>query len=375
MKLFEYQSKRLFGDNGIPVPKGRLITGPEDTRAAALEVGFPCVLKCQVLSGGRGKAGMVRRADTPDEAEAIARRYFREVPGLKTVLVEEAVRAERELFLSCSVDAVSGRGLLMGCALGGVDIESVAREHPNDILKECVDLDRGLQRFQLNDFLWRLDLRGEPFKQAAAVTAALFRLFLALDAELAEINPLFITPDGRAVAGDAKLVIDDNSLFRHPQFTIDREHYPSDMAFEAAQEGIPYLEFGGDISLMCAGAGLANTVYDLVSFAGGKIANYLEFGGPNYMKAGTAIRLCLANRPRVILIVTFGTIARADVMAEGIAGAIRELRPDCPIVACLRGTGEEKVEEILAASGVLRAPDTEEAVRLAVEIAGKGGMG
>jgi succinyl-CoA synthetase beta subunit len=171
------------------------------------------------------------------------------------------------------------------------------------------------------------------------------------------------------VAGDGKLAIDDNALFRQPGREPGRDYYDSDAAFEAAAEGIPYLQFDGDISLMCAGAGLTTVVYDLIVDEGGSVANYLEFGGPNYKKAVRAMELCLKNEPKVILIVTFGTIARADVMAEGITEAILKLKPSCPIVACIRGTGEEKAVEMLRAAGLEPLFDTEEAVRKAVAFA------
>ena len=187
-----------------------------------------------------------------------------------------------------------------------------------------------------------------------------------------EINPLFVTGEGNLVAGDGKVIIDDNSLFRQTKYQWTREHLESDAEFEAARDGIPYLQFDGDISLMCAGAGLTTTVFDLVHYEGGTIANYLEFGGPNYRKAGRAMELCLKNESRVILIVTFGTIARADVMARGIVDAITMLKPDRPIVTCIRGTNEETAVSILKDAGLDPLFDTEEAVHRAVMIAGEG---
>ena len=369
MKLFEYQAKEVFAGAGIPVPKSVLIASAGELPSAVEALGLPCVLKCQVLSGGRGKAGLVKLVHTLSEAAALAERYFREVPSLHAVLVEEAVAIERELYLAVTMDAATGRAMLMGCAEGGVEIEHVAAHTPERIVREYIDLDRGLQAFQISDFVYRLGLRDDALKQTGKICGALYQSFRSMDAELIEINPLFLTKNGTAIAGDGKLSIDDNSMFRHAAYEKGRAYYGSDMEFEAAKEGIPYIEFDGDISLMCAGAGLANTVYDLVNYEGGTIANYLEFGGPNYMKAGTAMRLCLANNPKVILIVTFGTIARADVMAEGITKAVLELKPSCPIVACLRGTGEERVDEIFAPIGLKRLSDTEEAVKQAVAIA------
>lgn len=369
MNLFEYQAKAEFAKMGIPVPRSVLVQSAGEGREALLQTGLPCVVKCQVLTGGRGKAGLVRLVKTQEEALALLDHYFSTLPRLHAVLLEEAVDYEKEVYLSLTMDANSGQAVLMGSPQGGMDIEQVARQQPEAILRQEIDLRYGLQGYQIRDFLFHLGLPQEAFKEAGRLLASLYRLFCRRDAELLEINPLFVTRQGQVVAGDGKLNLDDNAMFRQADFQKGREHYDSDMAYEAAQEGIPYLEFEGDISLMCAGAGLANTVYDLIQFEGGSVSNYLEFGGPNYMKAGTAMRLCLQNRPRVILIVTFGTIARADVMAEGIVKAIEELKPDCPIVACLRGTGEEEVDRIFAPLGLTRETDTETAVKKAVAIA------
>lgn len=369
MKLFEYQVKEAFASADIPVPKSVLIHSPEQAASAVERIGLPCVLKCQILSGGRGKAGLVKVTHSLQEAEEITHRYFSQVPFLSAVLIEEAVNIDRELYLAIIMDAPSGRAMLMGCAEGGVEIEQISAHTPEKIIREYIDLDIGLQPFQINDFVFHLGLRGDSFKQALKICRVLYKVFRTMNAELVEINPLFITTQGSVIAGDGKMSIDDNAMFRHIDYEKGRSHYASDIEYEAAKEGIPYIEFDGDISLMCAGAGLANTVYDLVNYEGGTISNYLEFGGPNYMKAETAMRLCLANNPKVILIVTFGTIARADVMAEGIKKAVLQLKPDCPIVACLRGTGEERVDEIFTSIGLKRFSDTEEAVRRAVAIA------
>lgn len=373
MKLFEYQSKAIFRESGIPVPESVHISSAIMLDDATLTTGFPCVLKAQVLSGGRGKAGLIKLVSSHDEAHAAAAELFDRMnaPG-SSLLVEKAVRFKNELYVSFSIDPVTGGAILLASASGGVDIEQLSATEPDKILRMPIDIISGLQPYQVSDLTYSLGLRGDLMKKANRLLLALYKVFIRYDAQICEINPLFVTEDDDLVAGDAKIIIDDNSEYRHPEFARGREYYTSEMQYEAALEGIPYIEFGGDISLMCAGAGLANTVYDLVNDEGGSVANYLEFGGPNYMKAGIAMRLCIQNNPKVILIVTFGTIARADIMAEGIADAVRELKPTCPIVACLRGTGEEKVSEIFSSVGLTRYTDTEEAVRTAVQIA-KGG--
>ena len=366
MKLFEYQAKAVFSRAGIPVPASEPAVSAAEAVAAAARVGYPCVLKSQVLQGGRGKAGLIKVVSDRTSAEKAAEELFSR--GVKRLLVEEAVDIAREIYLSVTVDPVEAKALIIASAEGGVEIEELAVTSPEKIVRELVDVTEGLQPYQANDMAYRLTASPAEAKQVAAVIRKLYGIFSDYDAELAEINPLFITREGAVVAGDGKLMIDENSMQRQHEFERTREYYDSDMEFEAAREGIPYLQFDGDISLMCAGAGLTTTVYDLINYEGGTVANYLEFGGPNYRKAVRAMELCLQNDSRVILIVTFGTIARADVMAEGIVDAIKRLKPDRPIVACIRGTNEQEAVKTLKAAGLEPLFDTEEAVRRAVAL-------
>lgn len=369
MKLHEYEAKDVFKTEGIPVPRSVLATDPDGAARAARDLGLPCVLKSQVLRGGRGKAGLIKLVRSESEARETAAALFAGPHGVRKILVEEAVDIDRELYLSITVDPASAEAVVLACSEGGVEIEDLAARSPEKIVRERVPPAEGLSPYRARNVAYALGLEGDAAKKTAGILEALWRVFRKNDAELAEINPLFLTKEGGVVAGDGKLAIDDNSLFRHPGREPGRDYYDSDAAFEAAEEGIPYLQFDGDISLMCAGAGLTTVVYDLIVDEGGSVANYLEFGGPNYKKAVRAMELCLKNDPRVILIVTFGTIARADVMAEGIADAVKRLVPKCPIVACIRGTGEEKAVETLRSLGLDPLFDTEEAVRKAVALA------
>lgn len=368
MKLHEYQAKEAFAAAGIPVPRSALAEDAEGAARAAASLGFPCVLKSQVLRGGRGKAGLIKLVKDEAEARSVAAALFAGPHGVRRVLVEEAVDIGREIYLSITVDPERAEALVLACAEGGVEIEVLAAESPEKIVRERIPMNEGLLPYRARNVAYGLGLEGEAAKKLAELLERLWKVFRAEEAELAEINPLFVTKAGALVAGDGKLVLDDNALFRRPGREPGRDYYDSDAAYESAQEGIPYLQFDGDISLMCAGAGLTTVVYDLIVDEGGSVANYLEFGGPNYKKALRAMELCLKNSPKVILIVTFGTIARADVMAEGIAEAIARLKPTCPIVACIRGTGEEKAVETLRAAGLDPLFDTEEAVRRAVEL-------
>lgn len=372
MKLFEYQAKEVFAASGIPVPDSRQARTPEEASAAAAEIGFPCVLKSQLLQGGRGKAGLIKVVQTKEEAAAVASELFSRPEGVRILLVEEAVEIETELYLSITIDPVEARGMVIACAEGGVEIETLAKENPQALIREKFDLSRGLEPFRARGVVYDMGLAGDTARQAVKILMALYQVFSKYDAELAEINPLFITKEGSVIAGDAKLSIDDNASFRQKEYQLTREYFSSDAEYEAALDGIPYLQFDGDIGLMCAGAGLTTTVYDLINYEGGSVANYLEFGGPNYRLAVRAMELCLKNPSKVILVVTFGTIARADVMAEGIVEAIGKLRPDRPIVTCIRGTNEDRAVEILKKAGLKPIFDTEEAVREAVSIA-KGG--
>lgn len=369
MKLFEHQAKEIFKACGIPVPESVLAGNADEAVEGAQRIGFPCVLKAQILQGGRGKAGLVRVVKDPEEARAVATELFQSRFNVRRLLVEKAVDIASEIYLSITVDPVSSNVLLIGCAEGGVEIEKLAAESPEKICTVKVDPFLGLGSYSINNLLYGMNLPAEQVKPVAAVVRSLYRAFKSHDAQLAEINPLFVAKDGSVIAGDGKLIIDDNSEWRHPDYPLTREQFDSDVEFEAAQEGIPYLAFNGDIALMCAGAGLTTTVFDLIHDAGGTVATYVEFGGANYTKAVRTMELCLKTPSKVILVVTFGTIARADVMAQGLLEAMKAHSPEQQIVTCIRGTNEEEAFRLLAEAGLEPLTDTEEAVRRAVEIA------
>lgn len=372
MKLFEYQAKDVFKEAGISTPDSCLITDCSEVDEALDSVGLPCVLKSQVLRGGRGKAGLIQLVDTKKKANDEAKRLFESLHKVRKILVEKAVNIEKELYVSITVDPEKAKALIVACEEGGVDIESLAINSPEKIIMEEIDINRGIHGYQCRNIAYSLGMDTAISKQIATVIYKLYTIFEKYDAELVEINPLFVTKEGDVIAGDGKLSIDDNSTFRQKAYEESRDYYENDIEYEAALEGIPYIQFDGDISLMCAGAGLTTTVYDLINYAGGTVANYLEFGGPNYRKAEESMALCLKNESKVILIVTFGTIARADVMAEGIVKAIEKLRPDRPIVTCIRGTNEKEAVKILGKAGLKCIFDTEEAVQKAIDIAAGG---
>jgi succinyl-CoA synthetase beta subunit len=370
VKLFEYQAKELFEDAGIPVPKGRLARDVSELDAALEEVGLPCAIKAQVLRGGRGKAGLIQLASTADEAQVKAERIFDSIGDGRSLLVEQALDIEKELYLSITPEPVSGSALVLASAEGGVEIEEVARTTPEKIVRERVDLSEGLLPYEARNVIFELGLEGDGARQGSAMLMSLYDLFQRYDAELVEVNPLVATESGALVAADGKVTIDDGSLGRQSRFPLSRDYFESDVEYEAAAEGIPYIEFDGDIGLMCAGSGLTNVIYDLVNYGGGSVASYVEFGGPNYRKGAKAMELTMRSKLKVLLVVTFGTIARADVIAEDLAEAIGRLQPDFPIVTAIRGTGEEKVRELLDGAGLEFLDDTEDAVERAIELAG-----
>ncbi|MCM3568046.1 succinate--CoA ligase subunit beta [Neobacillus mesonae] len=370
MKLFEYQAKELFEQIEIPVPNRTFIKGLEGMAEAAGQIGFPCVLKAQVLQGGRGKAGLIKLVSNIEEASNQAESIFSKAKNMSGLLIEEAIQIEKELYVSITADPVTGKAMMMACSEGGMDIEEIAKDIPERIHKIYIDLSKGIQPYQVRGLLYEMGIDEKLIGQGTKILQDLYNVFRTYEAELVEINPLIVTKDGKLIAGDGKVSIDDNALFRHPQFKATEAYYENDAEYEAAEEGIPYIQFDGEIGLMCAGAGLTNTVFDLVNDYGGKVANYLEFGGPNYRKAKKAMDIMMKNDIKILLIVTFGTIARADVMAEGIVEAIKELNPPFPIVAAIRGTGEEKAHELLRSAGIEPLIDTEEAVKKAIALSG-----
>ncbi|MCK4982719.1 MAG: succinate--CoA ligase subunit beta [Victivallaceae bacterium] len=365
MKLFEYQAKEIFKSVGIAIPRGILIAEDEEFG----DINLPCVIKSQVMQGGRGKAGLIQFADKANEAREKASALRFGPAKVKKILIEEKLNIKQEIYLAITIDPVDCSALIMASSEGGMDIEELAKTMPGKIIREEVAAFRELEPYQLRNVMFALGLKGDAFKQGCKILMQMFKAFRQYDAELVEINPLVITDDEQVIAADGKFIIDDNAAFRQQSYPLTRDQFDSDIEFEAAREGIPYLQFDGDIGLMCAGAGLTNAIYDLVNYFGGKVANYLEFGGPNYRRAVEAMEFTLRNKPKVILIVTFGTIARADVMAQGIADAVKKLKPEIPIVTAIRGTGEDEAGEILRKIGFENLSETEDAVKRAVALA------
>ncbi|MBA2565761.1 MAG: ADP-forming succinate--CoA ligase subunit beta [Gemmatimonadetes bacterium] len=375
MKLHEYQAKDVFRSFGIPVPPGRVATTAGEAGEIAREYGRPVVVKAQVHVGGRGKAGGVKLAQDPAEARARAQAILgMDIKGLtvRRVLVTPAEEIASEAYAAVILDRAARCATFMVSRAGGVDIEQVAAETPELIVRLSVDPRYGLLEHQALGLGLALydDLR--QARAAAGIFGALWRVFLERDASLAEINPLVTTPAGDVVALDAKLVIDDNALFR--QRELEALHDPEGeepAELQARAAGLSYVKLEGSIGCIVNGAGLAMATMDLIQYYGGDPANFLDIGGSsNPDKVLNAMRILLGD-PHVeaVLFNIFGGITRCDDVANGLVAALDQIKPDVPIAIRLTGTNEEEALEILRAVGLPATSSMDEVVQRAIELA------
>jgi len=384
VKIHEYQAKALLREFGVAVPKGEVADTPARTREIAQRLGGRVVVKAQVHAGGRGKAGGIKLADTPQAAEQAAGQILGmmlktpQTPpeGIKVrkVLIEEASAIDRELYLSITLDRARATHVVMASQAGGMEIEEVAARTPDRILREWAHPALGVADFQARRIAFGLGLAGEPFKQGAALIRNLFALYLARDCSLVEINPLVVTRDGRVLALDAKLNFDDNALYRHKDIAELRdvnEETPLDV--EASKYGLNYIKLDGDVGCMVNGAGLAMATMDIIKQAGGEPANFLDVGGgasPEQIE--NAFRI-LSSDPSVkaVFINVFGGILRVDRLAEGIIGAVKKLGLKLPVVLRAEGTNVEQGKKMLADSGLAltMADDMADGAKKAVALA------
>ena len=387
MKIHEYQAKQIMAEFGVPVPRGRVARSPEEARQVAEELGGPVVVKAQIHAGGRGKGGGIKLASTPQEAEQAARQIIGmtlvtpqtgpEGRLVKSVLVEEQVAADRELYLSVLIDNAAGRPLMMASAAGGMEIEEVAARTPEAIHKTPVDPAAGFQPYQGRQLAFALGLGGDLLRPAVQLMTGLYRAFAARDASLAEINPLVVTapPEPRLLALDAKMNFDDNALFRHPEVAALRDKDEEDpLEVEAQELGINnYVKLSGNIGCVVNGAGLAMATMDSIKLAGGEPANFLDIGTVNDVaRVVNAFKILTADpNVRAILINIFGGMARVDVIAQGIVDAHRQMEVKVPVVVRLAGTNLEEGERILreASLPLIRAEELGEAAAKAVAAA------
>ena len=378
MDLYEYQGKQLFADHGIPVPSGRVAETPEEARAAAEAIGGRVVVKAQVQIGGRGKAGGIKLADTPDEAEARARDILgMDIRGhtVHRVWIEEASEIQREYYASVTFDRGEKRPLVMLSAAGGMDIEEVASERPGELARLHIDPLVGFQPHHGRWLLYHAGIDGPAMKGVLDVLERLYRAFVDLDAMLLEINPLIWTADGRIVALDAKVTIDNNSLYRHPELAEMQDSVTQDAQERMAQErGVTYVKLDGDVGILGNGAGLVMSTLDVVAQAGGRPANFLDAGGGSRAdEVFTALEVLLSDdKVKALLVNIFGGITRGDEVAEGLLTAIERLGATLPIVVRLDGTNEEEGRRIIserAPANVVVEATMLSAARRAVELA------
>jgi len=375
MNLHEYQAKELFARFGLPVLPGQVAASPEEARDIAASIGGTVVVKAQVQVGGRGKAGGIQLARTPDEAFHKARQVLAlTIKGLpvRRVLVTQAADIARELYLAIVLDRGRKLPLVMLSAEGGVDIEEVARTRPEWIVRRPVPLD-GIRPFQARSLLKPLLGDGRLVAQAAEVLLKLWRLYHDSDCTLAEINPLAVTADGRVLALDAKVILDDNAEFRHREWTTWRDPEEETPGARMARErGLSYVKLDGDIGCVVNGAGLAMATMDLIKHYGGEPANFLDVGGSSSPeKVTTAIQIITGDAAqgqgiRALLFNIFGGITRCDDVANGIVQALERAPLQVPLVIRLTGTNEEAARKILAAHGLTATTRMDEGVRTAI---------
>ncbi len=357
MKLHEYQSKRIFAQYGVPIPDGDVATTAEEAQAIAERLGGPVVVKSQVLVGGRGKAGGIKLARTPDEAGPLAAQILAlEIKGLpvRKVLVDQAADIRQEIYLGIVIDRAAARPVLMASSEGGVEIEEVARVNPEAIKKVHIDPFIGLRGYQTRWLAKGIGLDPALHRSFDRIAQGLYQAFVASDASLAEINPLVVTGAGKLLAVDGKMVLDDSGLFRHPDLAEKRDVDEETATERKAREAdLSYVQLDGEIGCMVNGAGLAMATMDITKHFGGAPANFLDIGGgAKADRVATALRLILADpNVKAVLFNIFGGITRCDEVAKGILAALEEVEPDLPMVVRLVGTNEEEGRRILDESG------------------------
>jgi succinyl-CoA synthetase beta subunit len=378
VNIHEFQAKDILRAEGVPIPSGEVATTPEQVEAIARKIGGLVVVKAQVHTGGRGKAGGVKLAKTPTEARAVADKILgMQINGLTVhqVLVTAGADIASEAYVGIILDRASKKPVFMVSPAGGIDIEEVAAKTPEKILKLPIDTRYGLTAYQANELGFFLFDDLKKVRAAARIMMSLYQAFMKSDATLAEINPLVVTPAGDVLALDAKISIDDNALDRHPDLAKLRDETaeePSEV--DARNSNLTFIKLEGDVGCVVNGAGLAMATMDLVKYYGGEPANFLDIGGSsNPEKVVNALRIITADKSvKVILFNIFGGITRTDDVANGIVTATRATPLTIPIVIRLTGTNEEVAMRILKENGFSASSDMDEAVQKAVALAKAG---
>ncbi|MGI8732909.1 MAG: ADP-forming succinate--CoA ligase subunit beta [Pyrinomonadaceae bacterium] len=366
MKIHEYQGKELLSKFGVPVPRGLVARSPEEAYQAAKELGTDVVVvKAQIHAGGRGKGGGVKLVRSADEARDVARQMLGmklvthqtgpEGREVRVLLIEEGLPIDREFYLGVVLDRASGRPVFMASAAGGMDIEEVAANTPEKILKETVDPAVGFRAFQGRKLAFGLGIPAPLINQAVKFMQSLYIAYEEIDASLLEINPFLLTKDNRLIALDAKVNFDDNALFRHKEFLDLRDlHEEEPLEIEASKFDLNYIKLDGNIACMVNGAGLAMATMDIIKLAGGEPANFLDVGGgASQERVEAALRILLADEHvRAVLINIFGGIVRCDMVARGVVEAAKNLGIKVPVVVRLEGTNVEEGQRVIRESGL-----------------------
>ena len=366
MKIHEYQAKAILAKFGVPVPRGEVVVKKDEARAVAQRLGTNVVVvKAQIHAGGRGKAGGVKLAKSPDEALS----HAGQILGMKLVtpqtgeegrivrrlLIEEGLDIKRELYVGVLVDREVGAPIFMVSAAGGMEIEEVTKDNPESILRETIDPTVGFQPFQARKLAFGLGLTAEQVSAAVPFFQSLYRAFVETDASMIEINPCVVTGDGKMFALDAKVTFDDNALYRHPEFKdlrdLDEE---TPLEVEASKFKLNYIKLDGDIACMVNGAGLAMATMDIIKLSGGSPANFLDVGGgASEDQVKNAFRLLLSDpNVKAVFVNIFGGILRCDILASGVVNAANELKFKIPVVVRMEGTNVKQGKEILKNSGL-----------------------
>lgn len=372
MRLHEYQSKALFTIYKIPIPNGRLAETPEAAKEVYSDLGNKVIIKAQVLVGGRGKGGGVHLARNPEEAESFARQILgMTLKGLpvRKVMVEEAVSIEKEIYLSITNDRSSQKPILMASSAGGMDIEEVAQTSPDKIIRRIIDPLLGLRDYQLRDVAINIDLDRSYWQSFGELVKNLWRLYVECDCSLVEINPLAITSDSKLIALDAKIILDDNALFRHPNLAELRDKDAESSAeLEGRKIGVSFIRMNGNIGCLVNGAGLAMATMDIIKHMGGDPANFLDIGGgATAEKVAASLKLILSDpQVKAILINVFGGITRCDEVAKGVMDAFKIIHTDLPVVVRLVGTNDEEGMRLIKDTHMIPASSLMEAARIAV---------
>lgn len=367
MKLFEFMAKDLFAQYGIAVPKGKVVKNPEDAAAAGREIG-PCVIKSQILSGGRGKAGGIKFADTPEETAAAAKAILgTDLKGfiVDTVLVEQKIKIEQEMYVAITIDKGTRSPIFIASASGGMDIEELPEEK---LVKHIIDVSIGLKPYLASDLARRLGLTGTLATQAADIIVKMYKILRDNDAELVEINPLVISGD-TIIAADGKVTVDDDAMYRVNK-SIPRTEERTERELKASELGITYVQLEGDIAVMANGAGMNMATLDILEYFGGKPANFMDAGGGAGVEAtAKALEILLSAKPKAILVNIFGGITRCDDVANAFAIVKNTRGIDIPMVVRLVGTNETEGVRILQENGINSYRTIKEAVEKVVAIA------